>query len=410
MKPLLLIAALVLLFTACDSSTPPDLVPPGDEPVALTPQPAVTLSNGRVSVQLNRHRIGGLSRSTWIPDPLRPEVREDRVYDSGLWITADADRANATTEIPSTVSGFGFEFAGDAPAGIFTLTQDSLEAEILNWPVAQGAPVGSDGAPKLYGDRMAWAAYRSPASPDVEETSIPGLRVGVTVFLFDEEPLSNVLFVRYDLHNTSSTSLSNVHAGYFVDTDLRRTGDCAGIQSGYNRTGYDLGRHLSYTYVSPRPEDGAIPAACYGTISGMTILDMTSASGLGHTKLAHRVVRKVKSGPFAAFAEEDIRDPNHVRLALEGLSPTGAAMIDPSTLLETRFAYTGDPIGGTGWVDDPYDVRSLQSIAPFDLAPGETKSVTVAWLNVVGSDLADGLNRIRAQFDVVMGRRESWDR
>jgi hypothetical protein len=162
--------------------------------------------------------------------------------------------------------------------------------------------------------------------------------------------------------------------------------------------------------VSPRPEDVGIPTACYGTVSGIAILDMTSARGLGHAKLAHRVVRKVKAGPFAQFAEEDILDAIHVRRALEGLSPSGGEMIDPSNGIATRFAFTGDPVAGSGWIDEPYDVRSLQSLAPFDLAAGETKSVTVAWLNVAGNDLTDGLARVKAQFDAVMERRGEWDR
>jgi hypothetical protein len=85
-------------------------------------------------------------------------------------------------------------------------------------------------------------------------------------------------------------------------------------------------------------------------------------------------------------------------------------MVDPTTGTPTKFAFTGDPISGSGWLDeDRRDIRSMQSIAPFDLAPGDVRSLTVVWLVATGQDLEDGLSLFREQFDYIMSRRDAWD-
>ena len=136
---------------------------------------------------------------------------------------------------------------------------------------------------------------------------------------------------------------------------------------------------------------------------------MSSTGGLGEHKMAHRIIREHSDKAFPEFHLGAISTPTRLLFALQGLSPFGDPMVDPTTGNPTKFAFTGDPVSKSGWIDDRTDVRSLQSIAPFDLAPSEVRSLTVVWLIAKGKNLKNGLELFRAQYDLIMSRREMWD-
>ena len=83
-------------------------------------------------------------------------------------------------------------------------------------------------------------------------------------------------------------------------------------------------------------------------------------------------------------------------MALKGLSTVGNPMIDPTTGLETEYAFTGDPIAGTGWLDSLKENRSLLSLKPFTILTGETKSLTMAWIIVAETNLEAGLSELKS--------------
>ncbi|NIV11610.1 MAG: hypothetical protein GWN62_10105, partial [Aliifodinibius sp.] len=91
--------------------------------------------------------------------------------------------------------------------------------------------------------------------------------------------------------------------------------------------------------------------------------------------------------------------------ALKGLSNFGDPMINPVTGNETKFAFTGDPITQTGWLDSiAIDVRSLLSSAPFTLAPGEKKIVSIVWIVESGQNLADALVNLKSKVDDIRNK------
>ncbi len=73
---------------------------------------------------------------------------------------------------------------------VYKLYRDSLganpNADYLNWPVDQGAPVDSLGHPRMWGDRMLWCVYNdaSPTRHDNAsgETAPLGIEVKQTVW------------------------------------------------------------------------------------------------------------------------------------------------------------------------------------------------------------------------------------
>lgn len=97
---------------------------------------------------------------------------------------------------------------------------------------------------------------------------------------------------------------------------------------------------MTYTYVTPHPEDGMLPKECYTTVVSFSILDMTSPNGLGVSQMAHRILREKVYDSYPEFAITEKTNSEH--LALEGPSPSGNKMIDPITDNPTRSATDDD--------------------------------------------------------------------
>ena len=142
---------------------------------------------------------------------------------------------------------------------------------------------------------------------------------------------------------------------------------------------------------------------------GFSILDLHSRSGLSQAKLAHRIMRERSYLEYGIFSETLMNTDESILLALNGYAYDGTAMTDSSTGLETKFAFSGDPVTGTGWLDVRHDSRALQSIAPFDLAPSETKSMMVVVVAANGSDLEEGISKLFKTYDDVIRNRALWD-
>jgi hypothetical protein len=84
-------------------------------------------------------------------------------------------------------------------------------------------------------------------------------------------------------------------------------------------------------------------------------------------------------------------------------------MINPVNNQESKFAFTGDPVTQTGWLDSsPLDVRSLLSSASFTLASGEKKRVSIVWVVEKGQDLSSALENLKSKVDDVRNNDHLW--
>jgi hypothetical protein len=114
-----------------------------------------------------------------------------------------------------------------------------------------------------------------------DATADPSVRLGVSItqhsFEFSTKPDTNYIILRYDITNTSGTTISNLHFGIFTDWDV--------INYATNLQGYDATRHMGYAwddsvnnsvYVGVRALDSSA-TSFYGLINTQTI-DMTKSS------------------------------------------------------------------------------------------------------------------------------------
>lgn len=411
-------AVTVLLFAqvACDT-TNLSIDGPNDEPEPvfrrlhpIRGEKEVTTSEMTITLT----PAGGIQGSSWRYDPLDRTRKIEPIVLAGLLLATDeaGARANAVGPLPFR-NRFTFTQSLVDSSGYYIVTPDSMDTNISNWPDSTGAPTHSDGRPKMFGDVMAWASFEPVVGEGATEASVEGVRVGMSAYLVDEFRMTNMVFIRYDLTNVSDHVIHNMYAAYGGDTDVdivAQTGhsDC---WAGYwqNQTGYDLERHLTFTYNSPDPALPEYPDECYGFVAGFSILASSSPGNIGSHKLAHRIWRRHGSQVYPDFSSVQMTTAEIILWAIQGYSYTGEPMVDPTTRNESKFAFTGDPVTQTGWVDERTDIRSMQSLQPFDFVPGETKSFTVVWIFAKGENLEHGLTQLKAYHDIVMSRPDVWD-
>lgn len=103
-------------------------------------------------------------------------------------------------------------------------------------------------------------------------------------------------------------------------------------------------------------------------------------NAIGSDILASRIWRRdANTTQNPDFSEDRMTSPEMVQFALHGRSVLGDPMFNPVTGKQTNFAFTGDPVTGTGWLEERHDGRSMISLQPITLSPGERASFTVVY-------------------------------
>ena len=378
-------------MAACDSTSPSSVDPP-PAPAVIEPLVEAALDINALTIRVNNR--GEITSGRW----LTPTGENfGTIFRTGLWVSAiqEGETRTALVYIGDGILGpsaFTSEREG-GPFGTYFLERDAEVENPEAWPVSEGAPVNNDGSPRVYGDAMVWTSMtvETGAEGTVYERPIEGLRVNQSVFAYDNATEPDVVFVRYELLNTTSQTLTDVAIGHWGDFDLDP-------DLHVNSTGFDLDTGTSFTYLSDTAgNNGTAP------LIAVAFLNRPAESPL----LSHRIMRK---GNFRDpdFGEFGFVTPEQVALALRGLSNTGQPMVNPETGQETLFAFTGNPATMTGWLDVSFDVRSLLSVGPLTLAPGEEISFTLALVAVQGPTIGEALTDLRARVQALQATPSIW--
>jgi hypothetical protein len=282
---------------------------------------------------------------------------------------------------------------GNKNIGVYYIDPTTVASAGEPWPTDYGFPMINQGQPRVYGDGMCWSAL----GPDTSVTSVPILSnpvrnvlVTEAVYGYKRADLRTVAFVRYDVTNLGNEVLQ-CYAGFYSDTDL---GDAE------NSTGYDSSRGLSYTYENP-----SSPFINWTT--GFTALETPRNGATEVGILSHRIMRK-NNYINPEFGEYGFTSPQQILWALQGLDNNGRPLINPITNMPTKFAFTGDPVDSTGWLDVQVDVRSMITMGPFPLLPDQTQTITIVWIVGEGSSLSDALNKLKKKTDDIRREQELW--
>lgn len=240
--------------------------------------------------------------------------------------------------------------------------------DYANWPKDLGAPTDSLGAPLIIGDEMLWSVFndRSEKSstnragtPGITDTSSLGIEVQQTTFAFSRSgPLNNVIFLKFRLINKGSNFLKQVYVSTWADPDLGDASD--------DLVGCDTVLSLGYVYNATN-NDGiyGVGPPCVGWDFFQGPRDKATGKRLPMTSF-----NKYINGT-------DPQSPIQTYNYMQGLNPDGSDVVDPDGVT-TKFIHAGDPVKGTGWVDeDPADRRLMLSSGPFDMDPGDEQNVVV---------------------------------
>ena len=379
---------LPLIFAGC-KSTITDPLPTKETKTKeeLIPEKTQTIAVNNFSIQLDGD--GKIHDVIWHNGSSDISV----IFLAGLWIGMDQDG----TQSGDIISDGNFpesNYTGewnDKRYGVFYL-EENKSYDASNWPVELGAQVNDDGTPKVYGDAMCWSALTSDtAKSSIPIYSVPVKNLTLTqeLIAYTRDDLSSVFFVRYEIKNNSSADWNNVYAGFYSDTDLGNPS--------VNKTGYDSTRALTYTY------EDSINNSAYSLVTGFAFLE--TPNNIGTT--SHRIMRK-NNYINPDFGEYDFTSPQQILYALQGLSNSGQPMINPITGQVTKFAFTGDPVSRTGWLDTKIDVRSMISSGPFSIPAQGTKNLTVVWIVNDGLNLQTALSTLKTKLDKIRIEPNLW--
>jgi hypothetical protein len=381
----------IVLITACDSG-PNGSSEEATQSLELTTTDQATIEHGNQSIRVNAG--GALSSGRWVPES-DPSIVDVFTFAAGdLWIAGTQDgvvRANLTTPLEKNVS-FAPKVLPDQDASVYLIRSEDLLETISNWPAELGAPTSTADEPMIFGEVMTWTALESvPESPYSwpQVHGFEGLRVAQSVFGVSDESLDDVLFVRFELENASDTDITNMYVGFKTATVLTvRWSDTACADA---RTGYDGESAISYTYLV----DENAPDFCRGTVAGYAFVGAETDDGAQVEVGSHRLIRK-NLGPEPGFGEFGLDGSQEILWALEGLSEEGQPMIDPSTHEPTKWAFSGDPVAGTGWLDSYVgQPRSLVSTTAFNLQAHKSATFTIALMVGSTTSLASGIESLR---------------
>ncbi len=177
--------------------------------------------------------------------------------------------------------------------------------------------------------------------------------------------INSTVFVNYEIENKSANRYSDFYVGLYDDVDL-------GCYDN-DRIGCDTNRNLMFTYNGVYPEPDCNGVAGYG--------NLTIASGV-------KTLNRMLSAFNAAIGGTLTPDSQGVtctklKNVLSGLMRDGRPLTYDS--IPTKYLYPGDLNDTSDWTDistgyPSGDKRTITSIGPNALAPGETQKFDYAFI------------------------------
>lgn len=396
-----------------------------------------TLSNDGVFADYRRTNSAGLE---WPRGSGKTAV-----YASGLWIIG---RHHPTDSLRASVMNYISEYqpgkilstfntatnavsAADNPAlpqyRLYKAVRGQPVMDAFLWPAQMGAPykdLNGNGtwdpfidSPVRWGDQALWTVANdiTPGSHFSTSKSKPlGLELQTTVFGYDVPgPLSNVQFIRYKFINRSDADCDSVFIGYWSDIDMGDAND--------DMIASDTLRSMYFVYNVDNDDAGSNGYGATPPATGFMLLQgpMVHTGAAGDTARregmkypSHRNIPMTSfltyfgGGGGVGWVDPPLGGSLFTPIAygqLKGILSNGTSMTLPSSSTVTKYAFSGDPVTGTGWnhgaTATAQDVRGLSGSGPFTLAQGDTQEVVIAYLIAKGTDRLNSIVKLREAAD-----------
>ncbi|MBI5266054.1 MAG: T9SS type A sorting domain-containing protein [candidate division Zixibacteria bacterium] len=325
------------------------------------------------------------------------------VYSAGLWMggCVGADTLVSVAEYSSeyvagNMKGGTFDpLYMDAKYRVYKLYRDSMaanpNADYLQWPVAQGAPVDGAGHPLLLGDQTAWCVF-SDAKADEHTnnaggTSPLGIEVRQTVWATDDADHDNVIFLKYQLFNRGTRQITGFYISLWADPDLGGASD--------DLVGCDTLKNTFFAYNATNTDSryGSIPPAWGGRLLCGPIVPRAGDSAISFGKIVHGY-RNLGMTAFSKYINgTDPASHSHSYNYMRGLMRDGSTYMYMGNGL--RYANSGNPVTQQGDLDeDPADRRLMATSGPITFNPGDSQEVIYEFATTLAGDRLTSLSEL----------------
>lgn len=418
MRVTLSIVVIVLIGISVYSEPPTNRRTLDQSPAALTVDNTTYINVNNILMFVTNHGnfgrdlagVFGNDGGTYFPyisnQSITDGTMDDRVlYAAGIW-AGGVDAVTRDTLV--VVSEYSSEYVPGPMEGgtylpdrpefkVYKLYSDSLaanpNADYLNWPVDQGAPVNDLGEPVMLGDQMLWTVYNdadpSRHTNNNAQTAPLGIEIQQTTWAFDSstEPLASTIFIKYKIYNRGYRTLEDFYLSVWFDPDLGGAGD--------DMVGCDTINQTMFCYNGDNDDTdyGSSPPAfgykvMYGPLVAMSGVDgyFDGNNLANHWNLPMTAFTKYINGTDPDNYQETYAYMKGLRAKEPGFPPY---QYNGQTL---TFMHSGDPIAGTGDLDfNPSDKRMMGSFGPLTFAPGDSQFVQIAVVAAEGSDRFNSL-------------------
>ncbi|MCD4665486.1 MAG: hypothetical protein K8R68_09450, partial [Bacteroidales bacterium] len=322
------------------------------------------------------------------------------IYTSGLWIAAKVNG-----EVRASAADFNTDFIGGAiddlgnPFGkedstfrVYKISRGDNAAnnpDYAEWPIELGAPSDEQGNPLLIGDQTLWCSFTDAFVEDrIWYNICPPLNAEIHLTVWGWEHIDNVMFLRWEIINKSNETWDDAYFGIYSDPDVMNAND--------DLTGSDSTLNLAYCYDG-KDQWGILPYHAVGyQMLGSPIVASDGDTAVtfwgvkpGYQNIPVYAPRMEKNLGRSNQGWNDIsyqtdHTAQQVYNRLNCLDYDGNPAIDPITNQPSKWVFSGDPVAGTGWLEDimPRDRRIMVSTGPISIAPGDTSAITLAIIPV----------------------------
>ncbi len=330
------------------------------------------------------------------------------IFAAGIWVGA-VDVATGDTLVtiaeyaddwyPGPMIGNTFDPGSDTdPADrVYKLHADSLASnpnqDYTEWPVADGAPVDSNGNPAMLGDQMLWSVFNdanpAPHTNDASSAIGMGLEIRQTTFAFDRtDALANIVFVKYQIYNKGTLTLADMFVSLWADPDLGNAGD--------DLVGSDTVLSLGYCYNEGNDSDYGSdpPAVGFDFFQGPLIFTgdnadtarMWDTTFVGYLNMGMTSFNKYINGT----------DPQNLTWTYQYMNGLDASLNGAPLANGTKFYGPGDPTTGVGDLDfASSDRRYMLTTGPFNFAPGDSTEILAAVIVGQGGDRLSSISVLK---------------
>jgi len=326
------------------------------------------------------------------------------VYAAGIFMGGKVDgeiriaAAEYSTEyVPGPMAGGTFQ--PDQPSfHVYKIDRNSGpgDPDYDQWPASEGAPVDQFGQPLLLGDQTLWAVFNdadySRHTSSCGGTAPLGIEVQQTVWGSDVPGEQTVVYIKYKFYNKGTNPIDSFFVSFWADPDL---GDASDDLVGCDTTSgiffsYNAGVDAVYNPDTPVWGGKLLSGPVVPSDGDTAIFDgqpMPGFRNLGMFSFGRYI-----NGTDPQSAQETF---NYMR----GLNRNGSPYIDPFGYV-TRFPYSGDPVNGTGWLDNgPSDKRLMASFGNLHLDPGDSQQVVLKLVAYAAEDFSVAFTELKQALD-----------